>query len=692
MNKFFNIGDVFDSCRSSSQCTPFMVVRPDRGGSETRRITGILATILLGISTFFTPQTVYAEDAVALAAYINSWDPGGTGTLEAIVTDSEVTVTGTVTDATEQLELSIDEGVRVNWQASMSGTNNISLSGDGEFLFTSGKIEYLGDSSYALLSGGDNPITVNGGEIIGGIRTSGENSTVTISGDGILTAEDRNVIHISGSDSKIFVIGGTITATNEYAIYATGLNSTVNISGGVVTANVSTVIYIDNQDNTGLNVLVSGGTVKQLGDRHGIYTFGSVEVKGDAEIAAMGSGNTIYLAALDDDSGSGMVTVSGGTVSATTGAGIYAEGSESKVIVTGGTVSASDALGRGIYAFGADSQVIVTGGTISAPNHAISLVGSNTVAFNAGGTVGQEEVYTNEENSLYVVKSGTDVHYVAGTNDDLTVLPADASAVWMIDDGKSGISYTRNTNTAFLEVPGITVLETQYTVTVEQPDPSNGTITVMKGNDPVTDHEAIGSLTPLNLKAEPEDGYKFVQWWDGNTDAERTYVLSGDVIISATFEPSPFYTVTFDFKYEGSQDEEVKVQEGKKVTKPSDPTRDDGYEFAGWIKEGENNAFDFNTPIEGDITLNAQWTKLTGTEIILAPDLNVYPNPFADMLHIVGVEGSILQIINGNGAIVHTQKIEGADAIVHLQHLQQGVYFCRIQKDHQIVTLKIVKN
>ncbi len=48
------------------------------------------------------------------------------------------------------------------------------------------------------------------------------------------------------------------------------------------------------------------------------------------------------------------------------------------------------------------------------------------------------------------------------------------------------------------------------------------------------------------------------------------------------------------------------VEEGGTVTKPVDPTRE-GYKFVGWYLG--NNVFDFNTPIENDITLEAMWQK-----------------------------------------------------------------------------------
>lgn len=67
------------------------------------------------------------------------------------------------------------------------------------------------------------------------------------------------------------------------------------------------------------------------------------------------------------------------------------------------------------------------------------------------------------------------------------------------------------------------------------------------------------------------------------------------------------YTVTFKNE---SEESKVLVAEGEKVEEPTVPERE-GYRFDGWFAEGVAKAFDFETAINGDITLTAKWTKLT---------------------------------------------------------------------------------
>ena len=68
----------------------------------------------------------------------------------------------------------------------------------------------------------------------------------------------------------------------------------------------------------------------------------------------------------------------------------------------------------------------------------------------------------------------------------------------------------------------------------------------------------------------------------------------------------PTYTVTFDSKG-GSDVAKAEVEEGKKVTKPDNPTRE-GYTFDKWTTdEAGEYEYTFNSAPEGDITLYAQW-------------------------------------------------------------------------------------
>ena len=77
------------------------------------------------------------------------------------------------------------------------------------------------------------------------------------------------------------------------------------------------------------------------------------------------------------------------------------------------------------------------------------------------------------------------------------------------------------------------------------------------------------------------------------------------------------YTISFDTDG-GNQVVSQQVEEGKKVTKPANPTKE-GYEFLGWYSDG--TYFDFETPVEKDLKLEARWK-----EIIVDDDTQIEDN------------------------------------------------------------------
>ncbi len=59
----------------------------------------------------------------------------------------------------------------------------------------------------------------------------------------------------------------------------------------------------------------------------------------------------------------------------------------------------------------------------------------------------------------------------------------------------------------------------------------------------------------------------------------------------------------------GTEIDDIVVEDGKIVKRPSDPVRA-GYTFAGWYAdEACTIPYDFDAPVTGDITLYAKWTK-----------------------------------------------------------------------------------
>jgi len=120
------------------------------------------------------------------------------------------------------------------------------------------------------------------------------------------------------------------------------------------------------------------------------------------------------------------------------------------------------------------------------------------------------------------------------------------------------------------------------------------------------------------VKAEADEGYHFVRWSDGLTDAVRTETnVTADISVSAEFERSS-YQVVFHSNG-GSYVPPQMVLYGDHAAKPGDPTRE-GYAFAGWYRDDGtfSQAWDFaqDTVPVGGVELYAKW-------VILAPDAPV---------------------------------------------------------------------
>ncbi|MDR1584399.1 MAG: T9SS type A sorting domain-containing protein, partial [Prevotellaceae bacterium] len=70
---------------------------------------------------------------------------------------------------------------------------------------------------------------------------------------------------------------------------------------------------------------------------------------------------------------------------------------------------------------------------------------------------------------------------------------------------------------------------------------------------------------------------------------------------------------------------------------------------------------------------------------------SLYPNPFADEVHVSGAEGSLLEVLNSAGMRVHLQKLTAPEETVSLKRLPAGLYFFRLEKGGKRQTVKTVK-
>lgn len=109
------------------------------------------------------------------------------------------------------------------------------------------------------------------------------------------------------------------------------------------------------------------------------------------------------------------------------------------------------------------------------------------------------------------------------------------------------------------------------------------------------DYASFKEAGDYTVKIVAEDGYQNV--------TEPT-----DVKLTIKSIVKPVYSVVFDTSG-GSQVAGLTVEEGSKVIEPDIPSRS-GYTFVGWYYGDEK--FNFDTPVNADITLVAKWQKNSG--------------------------------------------------------------------------------
>ncbi|MCM1368588.1 MAG: InlB B-repeat-containing protein [Roseburia sp.] len=125
----------------------------------------------------------------------------------------------------------------------------------------------------------------------------------------------------------------------------------------------------------------------------------------------------------------------------------------------------------------------------------------------------------------------------------------------------------------------------------------------------------LPDVSAITVTDKTSTEYNFLGWCaQSPADASQGYVTAvsaseyGNKTFYAHIAAVPVYTVTFDKNYTGSTSTQVNVPQGNTVDEIPAPTRV-GYEFLGWKRAG--TAWDFDTPINENIVLTAEWNKLT---------------------------------------------------------------------------------
>ncbi len=179
--------------------------------------------------------------------------------------------------------------------------------------------------------------------------------------------------------------------------------------------------------------------------------------------------------------------------------------------------------------------------------------------------------------------------------------------------------WTREGST-FLLAPGAsspiyadTVYEANWRL-VEEPGPVTYTVTLSDGYASGTTSVTVAADTMYTLPESPfqRTDYTFTGWnVSGETlPAGESVLITGDITISAVWEPVPKYTVTL---LSGENGETISVSSpmivGSTYTLPTCSWQNPGYDFAGWYYEGDILVPGSAVKVTSDITIYALWTE-----------------------------------------------------------------------------------
>ena len=135
-------------------------------------------------------------------------------------------------------------------------------------------------------------------------------------------------------------------------------------------------------------------------------------------------------------------------------------------------------------------------------------------------------------------------------------------------------------------------------------------------NEPNPDYVDINiclndkSGNPFAAETYGQEGYNWrdMQWPENNPTKKW-------IVAYAWAYVDTYYDVTFNVNMEGVAPVDTQtVKCNATANEPTAPTKE-GYKFLGWFKDGENTAFDFDTPITQKTELTAKWERNTYTII-----------------------------------------------------------------------------
>jgi len=518
------------------------------------------------------------------------------------------------------------------------GDYGVYVYSDGALILESGEIS--GFASNGVYVGGETSFTMNGGTIAvneeDGVYVSYD-ASFTMTGGTIADNEEDGVCLSEGADFTM--TGGTIADNEEDGVYVS-YDASFTMTGGTISGNLEHGV-----ENYG-SFILADGVISGNGFGGDPDTWLSMEA--GLETSAVEYGGGVYSCTEDANPGGGILIRSvgpsapllmGGELDGGEGNIEIGEGGEPSIdmlrqmpgfLMLGGEISGNIAgyEGGGVYA--EEGIFEMRGGTIA-----------GNKAESGGGVYAQMDVMcglfggTITGNAALELGGGAAIPYVSIGGD--IVIDGNFSM------GRLSIPIGPGPDEIELRSTGTTELRSFDEPMLEEPEPTPSDLVAMSiyldepltasariGIDPIVavmmggitpgDHWAIAELTsPEEVNAffcDTNDYAVILEshtetWTDGEgVEQTETYYLAAlAVAYPVTYRDGE---TTYTTQY---------VAEERATTAPEAPEKD-GFTFLGWTLElpAEGEAavfFDFDTIIEGPVTLYAVWGEAAATELAI---------------------------------------------------------------------------
>ena len=519
----------------------------------------------------------------------------------------------------------------------------------------------------------DGYITIEAGtvEISSGFTGIKANDGITISG-GTVNATGSEAG--TGNGAGIDAIAGYVKISNAAVtakgrVYGIAASGDITIAGNSVTAetwvaNESQALRADG------NLTISGGTVTTKTAATGIRSLGNIKIENgtekvetDAKKHAVSADATLVIGdglMIKEPAGGiiqgGYIYEAGGTTEAIH-ALIVPKEVTYPVWVGGTQVTESnrnDILGDGKARFDPSTNTLTLSGiTASDGLHAsgasivstgidLSVKGSATLSgsgygiYVIGSSEGGGNLTLDGATITYAVASGSESGIRADGNISISNSTIDVTAAKSGIQASGSISINGGTVTSEAAGKGICASHGNITIsggTVKATSSAganagiealNGKVEIKNGINNVTADGAGTAIGAGNIAIG--DGLMIKEPEGGTVgDIPGAYVIKNpddSIATHALIVPKeasvPSWTVTFDANGHGTAPAAQTVTDGGTAVKPADPT-ETGWTFGGWYTDAAcTAAFDFSTPVTGNLKLFAKWTEGSVTPPVTA--------------------------------------------------------------------------